>query len=45
MENAIGIPSELVSVIQAIIILFIAGETGFKNIYKNWRLKKLHQGR
>ena len=45
MENAIGIPSELVSVIQAIIILFIAGETGFKNIYKNWRLKKLHQGK
>ncbi|NLY46448.1 MAG: ABC transporter permease [Tissierella sp.] len=40
MENATGIPSELVLVIQSIIILFIAGEAGFKNIYKNWRLKK-----
>lgn len=39
MENATGIPSELVLVIQSIIILFIAGESGFKNIYKNWRLK------
>ncbi len=41
MENATGIPSELVLVIQSIIILFIAGEAGFKNIYKNWRLKKV----
>ncbi|OZV11397.1 ABC transporter permease [Tissierella sp. P1] len=41
MENATGIPSELVLVIQSIIILFIAGESGFKNIYKNWRLKKV----
>lgn len=39
MENATSIPSELVLVIQSIIILFIAGEAGFKNIYKNWRLK------
>ncbi len=36
METATGIPSELVEVIQAIIILFIAGENGFKNIYRNW---------
>lgn len=41
MENSIGIPSELVSVIQSIIILFIAGEAGFKNIYKNWKMKKI----
>lgn len=40
MENATGIPSELVLVIQSIIILFIAGEAGFKNIYKNWKMKK-----
>lgn len=40
MENAVGIPSELVLVIQSIIILFIAGESGFKNIYKNWKIKK-----
>ena len=40
MENAVGIPSELVLVIQSIIILFIAGESGFKNIYKNWRIKR-----
>lgn len=43
MENATGIPSELVLVIQSIIILFIAGELGFKNIYKNWRLKRVAQ--
>lgn len=41
MENSIGIPSELVSVIQSIIILFIAGEAGFKKIYKNWKMKKI----
>lgn len=41
MENATGIPSELVLVIQSIIILFIAGELGFKNIYKNWKLKRV----
>ena len=45
MENATGIPSELVMVIQSIIILFIAGEAGFKNIYKNWRLKRTAQGK
>lgn len=43
MENVTGIPSELVLVIQSIIILFIAGEAGFKNIYKDWRLKKTLQ--
>lgn len=36
MENATGIPSELVSVIQSIIILFIAGEAGFKDKMKNY---------
>ena len=41
MENATGIPSELVLVIQSIIILFIAGELGFKNNYKNWKLKRV----
>lgn len=45
MENATSIPSELVSVIQSIIILFIAGESGFKNIYKNWRLKAINKGK
>ena len=45
MENATGIPSELVLVIQSIIILFIAGERGFKNIYKNWRLKSSNKGK
>ena len=35
MEMATEIPSELVLVIQAIIILFIAGEEGFKKIFKN----------
>lgn len=43
MENATGIPSELVLVIQSIIILFIAGEAGFKNIYKDWKLKRVAQ--
>lgn len=43
MENATSIPSELVLVIQSIIILFIAGEAGFKNIYKNWRLKSANK--
>lgn len=41
MENTTGIPSELVLVIQSIIILFIAGESGFKRIYKTWRLKRI----
>lgn len=40
MENATGIPAELVAVIQAIIILFIAGEAGFKTLYLNWKVKK-----
>lgn len=37
MERATSIPSELVLVIQSIIILFIAGESGFKRFYKNLR--------
>lgn len=37
MEQATSIPSELVLVIQSIIILFIAGESGFKKIFKNLR--------
>lgn len=40
METATGIPSELVEVIQSVIILFIAGENGFKTIYKNWKLNR-----
>lgn len=40
MENATSIPSELVSVIQSIIILFIAGEAGFKTKFKEWQLKR-----
>lgn len=40
METATGIPSELVKVIQAVIILFIAGENGFKSIYINWKLNR-----
>ena len=40
MESATGVPSELVEVIQSIIILFIAGESGFKNLYKNWKLNR-----
>ncbi len=40
MENATSIPSELVLVIQSIIILFIAGEAGFKNIFKEWNMKR-----
>lgn len=39
MELATGIPSELILVIQSIIILFIAGEKGFKKIIKRFRLK------
>jgi len=35
MEQATSIPSELILVIQSIIILFIAGESGFKRIIKN----------
>ena len=40
MENATSIPSELVLVIQSIIILFIAGEAGFKRIYKDLTMKR-----
>jgi ABC-type uncharacterized transport system permease subunit len=40
MENATSIPSELVLVIQSIIILFIAGEAGFKGKFKEWNLKR-----
>lgn len=39
MELATGTPSELILVIQSIIILFIAGENGFKKIIKKLRLK------
>lgn len=39
MELATGIPSELILVIQSIIILFIAGERGLKKIFKRYRLK------
>ena len=35
MEHTTAIPSELVLVIQSIIILFIAGESGFKAILRN----------
>ena len=40
MENATSIPSELVLVIQSIIILFIAGEAGFKEKFKGLGRKK-----
>jgi len=40
MEVATGIPSEMVLVIQSIIILFIAGEQGFKTIYKRMKLER-----
>ena len=40
LKNATGIPAELVEVIQAIIILFIAGEAGFKQGYNRWRMKR-----
>ncbi|MBN2899723.1 MAG: ABC transporter permease [Clostridia bacterium] len=40
MEVSTGIPSELVLVIQSIIILFIAGEQGFKNIYRRIKLER-----
>ncbi len=40
MENATGIPSELISVIQSIIILFIAGEAGFKDKIKGYFARK-----
>ncbi|MEW9121525.1 MAG: ABC transporter permease [Thermotaleaceae bacterium] len=40
MESSTSIPSELVLVIQSIIILFIAGEAGFKKITKDYFMKK-----
>lgn len=40
MENTTSIPSELVLVIQSIIILFIAGEAGFKGMFKNFLMKR-----
>ncbi len=40
MENATSIPSELVLVIQSIIILFIAGEAGFKEKFKAWNMER-----
>ena len=40
MENATSIPSELVLVIQSIIILFIAGEAGFKEKFKVWNTRR-----
>lgn len=38
MELNTGVPSELVLVIQSVIILFIAGEDGIKNIIKRKRM-------
>lgn len=40
MENATSIPSELVLVIQSIIILFLAGEAGFKKKFKEIRINR-----
>lgn len=40
MENATSIPSELVMVIQAIIVLFIAGEAGFKDKFVLLNIKR-----
>lgn len=40
MENTTSIPSELVLVIQSIIILFIAGEAGFKEKFEVWRIRQ-----
>ncbi len=45
MENAVSIPSELVLVIQSIIILFIAGEAGFKDKLKDWNMKRMAKRR
>lgn len=38
MEMNTGVPSELILVIQSVIILFIAGESGIKEIWKRRRL-------
>ena len=40
MELNTGVPSELILVIQSVIILFIAGESGFKEILKRRQLNK-----
>ncbi len=40
MELTTGVPSELILVIQSVIILFIAGENGFKEIWKRRKLTK-----
>jgi len=40
MEVATGIPSEMVLVIQSIIILFIAGEQGFMEKYRRFKLER-----
>lgn len=40
MELNTGVPSELILVIQSVIILFIAGETGMKEIWKRRNLNK-----
>lgn len=40
MELNTGVPSELILVIQSVIILFIAGENGLKEILKRKRLTK-----
>lgn len=42
MEMNTGVPSELILVIQSVIILFIAGENGFKEI---WERRKLTKGK
>ncbi len=40
MELTTGVPSELILVIQSVIILFIAGENGFKEMIKRRRMNK-----
>ncbi|ABW19910.1 ABC transporter permease [Alkaliphilus oremlandii] len=40
MELETGISSELVAVIQALIILFMAGESGFKALFRRKKLSK-----
>ena len=43
MEYVTSIPSELISVIQSIIILFIAGENGFLDIWKKINKKAVYK--
>ena len=40
MENATEIPAELIDVIQSIIILFIAGEMGFRKKFQQYKLNR-----